>query len=41
MMAGFGSGMGLAGSLGFITWVVWLAVGVLLCVYLWKKISKD
>lgn len=25
----------------FLTWLVWLAVGVLLCVFLWKKITKE
>ena len=37
---GYG-GMNLFGSLGLLTWIVWLAVGILLCVYLWKKINKD
>lgn len=41
MGEGFGYGMGLFGSLGFLTWIVWLVVGVLLAVWLWKKISKE
>lgn len=35
---GYGS-MGLFGLLGLATWIVWLAVGILLAVYLWKKIN--
>jgi uncharacterized membrane protein len=38
---GGGYGMGLFGSLGFLTWIVWFVVGILLAIYLWKKISKD
>jgi hypothetical protein len=35
---GYGS-MGLFGLLGLATWIVWLAVGILLAAYLWKKIN--
>ena len=41
MMGGFGMGGGVFGFLGLTTWIVWLAVGVLLVMYLWKKVSKD
>jgi hypothetical protein len=41
MMGGYGYGMGFFGYLGITTWVVWLVVGVLLAMYLWKKINKD
>lgn len=41
---GFGSMMGGGGSvvglLGLITWLIWLAVGILLVVWLWKKINQ-
>lgn len=30
---------GWVGGLGLLTWLVWLAVGVLLVVWLWQKIS--
>ncbi len=36
-MLGWGGGLG---TLGFLTWLVWLAVGILLAVFLWKKISE-
>jgi hypothetical protein len=36
-----GSGMGYFGLLGGLTWAVWLVVGILLAVWLWKKISKE
>jgi hypothetical protein len=36
-----GGGMGAFGFLGFATWLVWLAVGILLCMWLWKKINKE
>ena len=38
-----GSMMGGAGTFGlmaFITWLVWILVGVFLAVFLWQKISK-
>jgi hypothetical protein len=41
MMGGLGGGMGFAGTLGILTWAVWLTVGILLIIYLWKKISKE
>lgn len=44
MMYGYGhmfGWSGLFGSLGFLTWLVWLLVGVFLAIYLWKKISKE
>ena len=25
----------------FITWLVWLGVGLLLCAWLWKKVTKE
>jgi len=40
---GFGSmmgGGGLFGVLGLLTWLVYLTVGVLLIIYLSKKINK-
>ena len=37
-MMGWG-GMGWFGSLGFLTWLVYLAVGVLLIIWLWQKIN--
>jgi hypothetical protein len=37
---GYGGGMGLFGTLGFITWIVWLLVGIFLAIFLWQKISK-
>ncbi|QQG42511.1 MAG: hypothetical protein HYW15_03330 [Candidatus Giovannonibacteria bacterium] len=40
---GFGSMMGGGGLFGFfgvLTWLVWLAVGILLAVWLWKKINQ-
>lgn len=33
-------GGGAWGTLAFLTWIVWLAVGVLLIIWLWQKISK-
>lgn len=41
MYGGFGSmmGGGLFGVLGFLTWLVYLAVGILLIIYLSKKIK--
>lgn len=41
MGSGMGAGMGLFGTLGLLTWIVWLVVGVLLAMWLWKKISKE
>ncbi|MDO8600970.1 MAG: hypothetical protein Q7R73_05225 [bacterium] len=42
MMGGFGPGfMGGGGSLLFLlTWLVWLAVGILAAAWLWKQINK-
>ena len=37
-MTGGGS-VGIFGFLGIITWLVWLAVGILLVAWLWKKIN--
>jgi hypothetical protein len=34
-MMGFG-----AGFFGFITWLVFMTVGVLLAIFLWQKINK-
>ncbi|MBI4085457.1 MAG: hypothetical protein HY432_03070 [Candidatus Liptonbacteria bacterium] len=34
-----GSG-GWFGTLALLTWIVWLAVGILLAVWLWQNISK-
>ena len=31
---------GLGGGFGILAGWVWLAVGILLCVYLWKKIKE-
>lgn len=36
-----GGEMGFFGTLGALTWIVWLVVGVLLAVWLWKQISKE
>lgn len=36
---GFG-GMGLFGFLGLSTWIIWLVVGVLLIMFLLKKINE-
>lgn len=33
--------MGFFSWIIFLTWLVWLAVGILVCVFLWKKISKE
>jgi len=41
MMSEIGFGMGFFGLMGGLTWVVWLVVGILLAVWLWKKISKE
>jgi hypothetical protein len=42
MMGGMGMmGMGTFTLLGLATWGVWFAVGILLCIYLWKKIMKE
>jgi hypothetical protein len=43
MEGGMGYGLGgLIGLLGLATWIVWLAVGIMLIAYLWKKINtKD
>jgi len=35
-----GWGGGLAGSLGLLTWLVFLVAGVLLCIWLWQQITK-
>ena len=35
-----GGGMGLFGTLAFITWLVWLTVGIFLAILLWQKINK-
>ncbi len=43
MYGNYGSMMGWLGGWGigmFLTWVVWTAVGVLLIIWLWQKISK-
>ncbi len=32
--------MGFGGGFMFITWVVWLAVGILTAIWLWKQINK-
>jgi len=44
MMRYYGYGyegmMGGAGVLGFITWILVVAVLVLACIWLWKQISK-
>ena len=37
---GYGSVMGGAGTLGFVTWLVVIIDLVLLGVWLWKQISK-
>lgn len=37
----FGWGCGLFGTFGILTWAVWLIVGILLAVFLWKKVSKE
>ena len=39
MMGGYGGG-GLFGLLGILTWLVWLTVGILLIMYLWRKVNK-
>lgn len=41
MVANFGGMMGFGGpsALGLLTWLVWLMVGILLCIFLWQKIS--
>lgn len=39
MMGGYGGG-GTFFLLAGLTWVVWLVVGVLLAVWLWKQIKK-
>ena len=46
MMYGYGHMFGWGGPsiFGFLctaTWLVWLAAGILLAIYLWKKISKE
>lgn len=33
------NGGGWFGTLGFLTWIVWLAVGVLLVIWLWQKVN--
>ena len=35
-----GVGSGFFGTLGFLTWLVWLIVGIFLAIWLWQKISK-
>ncbi len=37
MMNGWGA---LWGTLGFLTWFIWLTVGILLAAWLWKQIQK-
>ncbi len=46
MMYGYGhlfgwGGPSIVGFLCVATWLVWLTVGVLLTIFLWKKISKE
>ncbi|MBI2054894.1 MAG: hypothetical protein HYT39_02220 [Candidatus Sungbacteria bacterium] len=38
-MMGWG-GSSFFGTLGLFTWLVWLVAGILVCVWLWQKISK-
>jgi hypothetical protein len=46
MMMNFGYGPGFVGGFGgisivaLVTWLVWITVGILLAVYLWKLIDK-
>ncbi|MBI2097141.1 MAG: hypothetical protein HYT40_03280 [Candidatus Sungbacteria bacterium] len=37
-MMGLGGGLG--GTLGLLTWLVWLAVGILAAVWLWQQVTK-
>jgi hypothetical protein len=41
MMGGGMYGFSIFSLLGLATWIVWLVVGVLTAVWLWKKISKE
>ncbi len=43
MMGGDGYGygmMGFGGGFMLITWIVWLTVGILAAIWLWKQINK-
>lgn len=41
MMGAWGGvGAGLWGLLALLTWLVWLAVGILLVIWLWKRIKQ-
>ena len=40
MSGGWGVGWGLGAFLVVATWLVWLTVGVMLIVWLWRQISK-
>ena len=39
MGGGYGGGSVFA-ILGFLTWIVWLIVGVMIIIWLWKQINK-
>lgn len=40
MSGGWGVGWGLGAFLIVATWLVWLVVGVMLIIWLWRRISK-